>query len=60
MQRSKSSLIIVASKGITHFALRSVATPPRLPPDVFGELKYLPDPMSGGDGHYKSFQCIWN
>ena len=36
-----------------------ICRPPRLPPDVFGDLKYLPDPMSGDDGHGKSFQDIY-
>ena len=36
-----------------------ICRPPRLPPDVFDEVKYLPDPMSGTDGHYKQFQDVY-
>ena len=33
--------------------------PPRLPPDVFDEIKDLPDPVPSGDGHYKSFDTLY-
>jgi hypothetical protein len=36
-----------------------ICRPPRLPPDVFDNLKYLPDPMSGIEGHYKPFQDVY-
>ena len=36
-----------------------ICKPPHLPLDVFDELKHLPDPTPGNDGHYKSFQEVY-
>ena len=32
--------------------------PPRLPSDVFEEIKFLPDPVPNDDGHYKPFEFM--
>lgn len=37
----------------------SICKPPRLPKQVFDTLEFLPDPVPGEDGHYKSFQQLF-
>lgn len=36
----------------------SICKPPRLPSDVF-DIKFLPDPVPSGDGHYKPFGNLY-
>ena len=37
-----------------------ICKPPRLPPEAFNTLVFLPDPVPQGDGHYKPFDTIYN
>ena len=37
-------------------ALCSICKPVCLDPDTFSSLHYLPDPIPGNDGHFKSFE----
>ncbi|CAC5399985.1 unnamed protein product [Mytilus coruscus] len=37
----------------------NICAPPRLPPDMFAKLHVLPDPFSGEDQHYKTFQEVY-
>lgn len=38
----------------------TICTPPRLPPDVFSSLHYLPDPVPDSTGeHYKCFEDLY-
>ena len=36
-----------------------ICKPPRLPPEVFGSLHMLPDPVPGDDGHYLPFDSVY-
>ena len=37
----------------------TICRPPRLPFDVFREIKFLPDPIPTADGHYKPFETVY-
>jgi len=37
-----------------------ICKPPRLPPEIFETLAFLPDPVPLGDGHYKPFDTVYN
>jgi hypothetical protein len=36
-----------------------ICKPPRLPSDVFQEIRFLPDPVPNDDGHYKPFEIVY-
>ena len=36
-----------------------VCKPPRLPPDTFSKIHFVPDPVPQADGHYKSFEDVY-
>ena len=36
-----------------------ICKPPRLPSDVFEEIRFLPDPVPNDDGHYKPFEIVY-
>ena len=36
-----------------------ICKPVRLDLDIFKSLHYLPDPVPGDDGHYKSFEELY-
>ena len=37
----------------------SICTPVRMPKDHFDKLTYLPDPVPGQEGHYRSFEDLY-
>ena len=37
----------------------AICGPPCLPPEKFNQIKFLPDPMPGEAGHYKSFSEVY-
>lgn len=37
----------------------TICKPPHLPSDIFEQIKFLPDPMPGEEGHYKSFSEVY-
>ena len=39
--------------------LCGICKPPCLPSDTFEKIKFLPDPMTGEEGHYKSFSEVY-
>ena len=36
-----------------------VCKPPRLPPDTFSKIHFVPDPVPQAYGHYKSFEDVY-
>lgn len=46
-------------KKCNNCAYCTVINPPRLPVAEFQSLHFLPDPVSGGDGHYQTFDEVY-
>ena len=48
------ALLTVFSQDSCH-----ICKPLRLPPEVFGNFKHLPDPVPGDDGHYQPMDSVY-